>query len=147
VNIPKDFREFFESLNAEETEYVVIGGYAVAFHGAPRFTGDIDVFVRPSGPNGAKIVAALSRFGLHDSQVAPADFASPDLVFQLGVPPLRIDILTGIDGTDFDAVARTAETTVWDGVPVQVISRAELIRNKKASGRAKDLADLEALGE
>ncbi len=145
MTIPKDFREFIDVLNARAVEYVVVGGYALAFHGAPRFTGDIDFFVNPSEENAQRVVDALKDFGFPAADVNPKDFAVEERVFQIGVPPLRIDLLTSIDGVAWEEIV--AVPAEMDGVMANFIGRDDLVRNKRASGRAKDRADLEALGE
>ena len=146
VTIPKDFREFIELLNAHEVDYVVVGGYAVAFHGAPRFTGDIDIFVAPTEANPDRIVAALVDFGFSRDDLHPEDFRKPDMVVQFGIPPLRIDVLTTIDGLLWDEIAPHVIVGRLDELSVRFIGLDELVRNKKASGRPKDIADVEALG-
>ena len=145
VRIPKDFLEFFESLNAHSVKYAVAGGYAVAYHGSPRFTGDIDVMVGSDERNARSILSALEEFGFSGIGLSVQDFAQPDRVVQLGVPPMRIDILTGIDGVTFDEVWEQRVEVRIENVLVHFISRELLIRNKRATGRAKDLADLESL--
>ncbi len=147
VNIPKDFREFLQLLNDHAVEYVIVGGYALAFHGAPRFTGDIDVLVRPTEENSRSLIAALNDFGFSDLSLTEQDFMAVDRVVQLGVPPMRIDLLTSIDGVDFDTASTGAINGQIGEIFVPFIGREALVKNKQASGRAKDLADLEALGE
>ena len=147
MDIHSDFRELFESFNAHGVEFLIVGGYALAFHGAPRFTGDMDLLVNRARENAGRIIAALKDFGFASLALSVADFEEPDRVVQLGVPPVRVDIVTSIDGVSWKEA--------WDGktrgtcgaVPVYFISRREFVANKKAVGRRKDLADLEALGE
>jgi hypothetical protein len=145
MDLPKDLREFLESLNSKKVEYVVVGGYAQAYHGRPRFTGDIDVLVRPSRENGVRLKAALAQFGFAQLGLSEEDFVSEGQVIQLGVAPNRIDILTSITGCQFDEVWRTRIEAELAGVPVNMIAKAEYIKNKRATGRAQDLADLDAL--
>jgi len=145
MDLPKDLREFLESLNSKKVEYVVVGGYAQAYHGRPRFTGDIDVLVRPSRENGVRLKAALTQFGCAQLGLSEDDFVSEGQVIQLGVAPNRIDILTSITGCQFDEVWRTRIEAELAGVPVNMIAKAEYIKNKRATGRAQDLADLDAL--
>jgi Nucleotidyltransferase of unknown function (DUF6036) len=147
VTIPKDFKEFITLLNARGVDYAVVGGYAVALHGAPRFTGDIDILVAPTPHNARSVMTVLADFGFSDLKVSADDFLEPDRVIQLGVPPLRIDLLTSIDGVDWNDVKHGLVQVTTDNVEVRLIGRADLIKNKRASGRAKDLADLEALGD
>jgi len=146
VNIPKDFREFLRSLSDNSVEYVVVGGYALAFHGAPRFTGDIDILIRPTGENAQRLITALGDFGFSELKLTVQDFTSIDQVVQLGVPPMRIDLLTSIDGVDFATAAGGSLRVEIADLTVPIIGRDALITNKRASGRPKDLADLEALG-
>ncbi|MCK4513899.1 MAG: hypothetical protein KAU31_01510 [Spirochaetaceae bacterium] len=147
VNIPKDFREFLQLLNDHAVEYVIVGGYALAFHGAPRFTGDMDVLVRPTEENARSLIAALNDFGFSDLSLTEQDFMAVDRVVQLGVPPMRIDLLTSIDGVDFEAAAAGSIRAEIAEITIPFIGREALVKNKRASGRPKDLADLEALGE
>jgi len=145
MDLPKDLREFLESLNSKKVEYVIVGGYAQAYHGRPRFTGDIDVLVRPSRENGFRLKAALAQFGFGQLGLGEEDFLSEGQVVQLGVAPNRIDILTSITGCKFEEVWRTRIAAELAGVPVNMIAREEYIKNKRASGRPQDLADLDAL--
>jgi hypothetical protein len=140
-----DFRDLLSEFNAHGVEYLVVGAYALAAHGRVRATGDLDIWVRAAPENAARIMNALSKFGapLHDLTLS--DLSHPGVVFQIGIAPLRIDILTGIDGVMFDdAWAARVQTKVFSE-PVAVISVEHLIRNKRAAGRAQDLADLEWL--
>ncbi len=145
IRIPKDFKEFLQLLNENKVDFIIVGGYAVAFHGAPRYTGDIDVYVRKARENGQKIVKALEAFGFADVSLRAEDFAEADKVFQLGVPPLRIDIVTDIDGLSWDEAASNAVEVSSEDLHFKVIGLQELIKNKKSVGRHKDLADLSAL--
>lgn len=145
TKLAKDLREFIALLTSHGAEFVVVGGHAVAYHGYPRFTGDIDLFVRPSADNARSVLAALEDFGFGDVGIGLDDLTTPNRIIQLGVPPNRIDILTGISGPDFQAVWTGRVHDELDGLPVSYIGLTELLANKRASGRAKDLADLEAL--
>jgi hypothetical protein len=140
----QDFKEFAGWLNACGVEYLVVGGYALAAHGHPRYTGDIDFWVAPSLANIDRVLDALHRFGFGSLGLTAADFA-PDTVIQLGQPPRRIDLLTGIDGVDFAACWHRRETLMLDGVHLDFIGLEDFKANKRAAGRLKDLADLEAL--
>ena len=145
MKLPKDLREFVALLNAARVKYVIVGGYAVAFHGRPRFTGDIDIFIERSVDNGKKVVSVLNSFGFAELKVTAEDLCRDDLVLQLGFPPNRIDVMTSIDGVSFEqSWATRAEATVAE-VPMHFISRELLIQNKKRAGRPKDLADAEDL--
>jgi hypothetical protein len=147
MELQKDFKELLELLNAHQVEYLIVGGYALAFHGAPRFTGDLDIYVRPSKENANRTMKALDDFGFGSIGLKVADFETLDQVVQLGVPPVRVDILTSISGVPWnDAWANRAEGTYGE-VTVFFISREHFISNKRAIGRKKDLADIEALGE
>jgi len=142
-----NFLEFIRLLNAHDVRYLVVGGYAVAVHGHPRYTGDLDVWVWIDEGNAEALVAVLEEFGFGDSGLSRQDFLEPDRVVQLGYPPLRIDLFTSIDGVEFeDCVARRLEVDV-SGTFMPLIGFEDLIANKKASGRLQDLADVEALTE
>ncbi len=145
MKLEPDLREFIELLNAREVRYVVVGAYALAFHGRPRYTGDIDFFVDSSSDNALRISQVLEEFGLVNIGLAPADFTAADQVVQLGVDPNRIDIMTSISDVTFDEAWRSREEGDLDGVPVQYISKDLLRRNKAAVGRKQDLADLDHL--
>ncbi len=147
MDLPRDFSELLASFNANGVEYVLVGGYALAHHGTPRFTGDLDLFVRPTPDNARRIMAALDAFGFGGVGLAAEDFCVPDRVIQLGRPPVRVDLLTSIDGVSWEQAAGGAEACRVDDQPVPVIGRREFVANKRASGRPTDLADLDALGE
>lgn len=141
----RDFDEMLAALSEAGAEFLIVGAHAVAVHGRPRATGDLDLWVRPSADNAARVWRALSAFGAPLTQLTPAELERPDVVFQIGVPPSRIDVLTGISGVTFDeAWPRRVMVTV-SGRSVAVLGRDELIRNKKASGRPRDLADVAEL--
>ena len=145
MRLPKDWREFIELLTSTGVEYVVVGGHAVGYHGHPRYTGDIAFFVRPSPENAARLVDALTRFGFDGAHELEATLAEPDKIIQLGRPPNRIDLLTGVSGVDFDEASRDAVSTWMDGVPITIIGREALLRNKRSTGRTKDVADAEEI--
>jgi predicted nucleotidyltransferase len=141
----QDFKEFIESLNANLVQYLIVGGYAVALHGHPRYTKDLDVWVDCSRGNAQAMIRALAQFGMGSLGLTEEDFQTPDQVIQLGFPPERIDLLTSISGVEFsDCYARRMEISL-DGVQVNFIDLESLKQNKKASGRLQDLADLENL--
>ena len=142
-----DFKELLGLFNDHAVEHIVVGAYALAFHGAPRFTGDIDLYVRPTAENAEKILRALATFGFVSSDVSSEDFVHPDRVVQLGVPPVRVDLLTSITGVSWEEADRGKEPGAYGDIPVFYIGREQYIKNKKATGRKKDLADLEAIGE
>ena len=143
----QDFKELLELFNARGVEFLIVGGYALAFHGAPRFTGDLDVLVKPDSDNAARVLAALADFGFGSLALTTADFDKPEQVVQLGVPPVRVDIITSLSGIAWQAAFSGRAAGEYGGVPVCYIGRSEFIANKRATGRAKDLADIEALGE
>ncbi|HCE44115.1 MAG TPA: hypothetical protein DET40_11250 [Lentisphaeria bacterium] len=146
MEIHKDFKEFIELFNSHGVEYVIVGGYALAFLGAPRYTGDLDLFIKPDRENALKILSALKSFGFGSLKLNESDFSEPDNVIQLGVPPVRIDIVTSITGVEWTEVEKNKVESSLDGHKVFFISKKDFIRNKKAVSRHKDLADIEALG-
>jgi hypothetical protein len=146
MEVQQDFKELFELFNRHRVEYMVIGGYALAFHGAPRYTGDMDIYVKPDTQNSERIMRALEDFGFGDTDLSVEDFVYPEKVIQLGVPPVRIDIITSITGVAQDeAFAEKLKGTYGD-TEVYYIGRQQFIANKKATGRKRDIADLESLG-
>jgi hypothetical protein len=145
MDLSKDLSEFIRLLNLNNVEYVVVGGYAQAYHGRPRFTGDIDVLVRPSAENAARLQSALSQFGFGGLGLRDQDFIREGQVIQLGVAPNRIDILTSLTGCNFGDVWTSRIPGKISDLPVNFISKEQYIRNKRAVGRPQDLADLEAL--
>lgn len=145
MKLDGDLRELLGLFRSNGVEFLVVGGHAVAFHGYPRLTEDIDLFVRPNAANGSRIVEALRQFGFGSLAIEPADFQADDRVIQLGRAPNRIDLLTRLYGVEFDdAWNRRVEATL-DDVPVSMISRSDLIANKRATGRSQDVADAEFL--
>ncbi|MFH0778723.1 MAG: hypothetical protein V2A71_08840 [Candidatus Eisenbacteria bacterium] len=147
MEIHPDFRELLELLNKHGVEYLIAGGYALAFHGAPRFTGDLDILVKPLPANAERVVAALSDFGFGSLGLTKADFCAIGKVVQLGVPPVRVDFITSLTGISIaDAFAGKVDGS-YGGIRVHFLGRREFVANKKATGRKTDLADLEALGE
>jgi len=141
----EDYRDILHALNGEKADFLLVGAYAMAAHGYPRATMDIDIWVRPSPANAASVLNALECFGapLHD--LTKEDLQKDDTVFQIGVAPRRIDIITGASGLEFEeALSRSVELNV-DGIPIRVLSVDDLIMNKRASGRDKDLTDVEML--
>ncbi len=134
-----------QCLNAERVDYLLIGAYAMAAHGFPRATMDIDIWVKPSAANAAAVWKALERFGAPLQGVTADDFAKDDVIFQIGVAPRRIDIITGVSALNFDETIKRAIEVEIEGLKVLIPSVADLIINKKATGRTKDLADVETL--
>ena len=147
VTVEPDFKEFLELLNEERVEYLIVGGYALAYCGLPRYTKDLDLYVRPDAENAARILRALGKFGMGDVGLKEKDFCMEDRVIQLGVAPVRIDLITSIPGVSWERVWGNKQAAEYGGVPTFVISREDLVQSKKVLGRKVDLADLEALGE
>jgi hypothetical protein len=145
IMLSQDFKEFLQSLNANDVRYLVIGGYAVAFHGHPRYTKDLDVWIEMTTKNASKIIEALKQFGFGSLGLTTADFVVPDQIIQLGYPPNRIDILTTAPGVDFETCYKRRITSEIDGVSIEFIDIESLKQNKKAAGRYQDLADIENL--
>lgn len=140
-----DFKEFIQSLNDNDVKYLVVGGYAVAFHGRPRYTKDLDIWIQVSPENASQIIKALKKFGFESLGLTEQDFLVTDQVVQLGYPPNRIDLIALADGIDFNECYPAHIETEMDGVLVKFIDLENLKKNKKASGRLQDLADLENL--
>jgi hypothetical protein len=140
-----DYRDMLQCLAAEKVEFLLVGAYALAAHGYPRATMDIDIWVKPSPENAEAVLRALRRFGAPLHGLTAADLQRQDTVFQIGVAPRRIDLITGASGLDFDEARAHSVTTVVEGIRIRIPSVDDLIRNKRASGRTKDLADAEAL--
>ena len=141
----RDFAEMLVALSAERVQFLVVGAYAMAAHGLPRATGDIDIWVRPSQVNARRVLRALDRFGAPRFDLTLADLSREGTVFQLGLPPRRIDILTSIDGIEFATAWKTRTVGVVEHVTIPILDRAALIRNKRAAGRPKDLLDVQIL--
>jgi hypothetical protein len=144
--VSRDYEELFGLLNSEKAEYLVVGGHALAFHGAPRYTGDVDIFVSTKPRNAAKVLRAIQKFGFSDLPLEASDFIAPNRVIQFGYPPWRIDILTGLSGVRFETAWKSKIRARYGKIPVWFISKGDLVRNKRSAGRTRDLADLEALG-
>ena len=145
LKLPKDLREFIELLNSHDVRYVIVGGYAVAYHGHPRSTGDIDFYVEVSDENAQKLEAVLVEFGFGGLGLSCTDFLQPGIVVQLGYPPNRIDLLTAISGVSFAEAWEKRVETQFEGVTMRFVDKSTLLANKAATGRPKDLADLDSL--
>ncbi len=145
MRLSNDWREFLESLNSRGIDYVVVGAHSLAFHGRPRYTGDLDILVRATRENAAKLVDLLNQFGFADAGFKESDFTEPDQLIQLGRAPNRIDLLTSITGVTTDQALASKVSADLDGIPVFILAKDALIRNKRALGRPQDIADLEAL--
>lgn len=140
-----DFIDFIELLNKHTVKYMVIGAHALAFHGRPRHTGDLDIWIKPNDENATKMVAVLNEFGFGSLGLSAPDFLKENYVTQLGYPPLRIDILNTISGVDFDEAYLNKITGEADGLNINFINISDFIKNKETTGRAKDLGDIAAL--
>lgn len=143
-----DFRDFLRALRDADARFLVVGAHALAAHGVPRVTGDLDIWIESERPNAMRVVDALTRFGapLTALGVQASDFTQPDRVVQIGLPPYRVDLLTSISGVRFEEAWDDRLPGSLFGVDVDFLGRASFIRNKRATGRDKDLRDIEALG-
>ena len=147
MEVQPDFKDLLALLNEHGVEHIIVGGYALAFHGVPRYTGDMDILVRPGPANARRIMGALNAFGFGSVGLTASDFETPDQVVQLGVAPVRIDLITSLTGVSWEEAFAGRIEGNYGGVPIYYIGRDEFISNKRALGRKRDLADLEALGE
>jgi hypothetical protein len=147
MDVQPDFRDLLALFNAHRVDYMIVGGYALAFHGAPRFTGDLDIFVKPDLENARRILKSLEMFGFNSVGLAAEDFQSPDKIIQLGFPPVRVDIITSLTGVSWKEAFLGRAKGKYGDIPVYYIGREQFVANKRATGRKRDLADLEALGE
>ena len=145
ITIPNDFKELLELLNSHKVEYIIVGAYALALHGNPRFTGDLDIYIKPDTLNASQVLAALKEFGFGSLELEEKDFTEVHKVIQLGMPPVRIDLLTSLTGLTWDDAVKGELKGELGGVPVLFLGKKEYIKNKKALGRQKDLADAEVL--
>jgi hypothetical protein len=145
ITLPLDFKEFLNLLNDNQVAYLLIGGYAVGYHGYPRATNDMDIWIAISPDNAERIVNALRKFGFDTPDVTATLFLKEKSIVRMGIPPMRIEITTGISGVEFADCYADRVTDTLDGVVVNIISLPYLKINKKASGRLKDLNDLEYL--
>jgi hypothetical protein len=143
--LSKDWREFLELLNSRGVDYVIVGAQSLAFHGYPRHTGDLDILVRPTPDNARLLLALLNQFGFERSGFKETDFLQPEQIIQLGRVPSRIDLLTSISGVSANEAFASKISAILDGIPVHILGKDALIRNKRAVGRPQDLADLAAL--
>jgi predicted nucleotidyltransferase len=145
IQLPTDFKEFLKLLNSNQVEYLLIGGYAVGYHGYPRATADMDIWIAINPENGEKIVRVLKEFGFDLPELSPDLFQQEDKVIRMGIPPMRIELITSIDGVSFTDCYKYKVEDEIDGVKANIIDLEHLKINKKASGRYKDLNDLEHL--
>ncbi|NPU84953.1 MAG: hypothetical protein HPY65_10740 [Syntrophaceae bacterium] len=142
-----DFKELLALFNAHCVEYLIVGGYALAFHGVPRFTGDLDLLVKAESANARRILAALEAFGFGSLGLSESDFEHPERTVQLGIPPVRIDLITSLTGVSWDEAWAGRVSGRYGDIPVAFIGREQFVVNKRATGRVRDLADIEGLGE
>ena len=145
MELSQDFKEFIESLNVSGVRYLVVGGYAVALHGHPRYTKDLDVWIDCTPANAKRIVRAFTEFGFESLSVKASDFEKPNRMVQMGFPPNRIDVLTSLAGVAFAKCYKQKVIVEIDGIPVNFIDVENLKVNKRAAGRLQDLADVENL--
>lgn len=145
IHLPPDFKEFLKLLNANQIEYLLVGGYAVSYHGYPRATIDMDLWVAIHQENSQKLVSVLKEFGFAPPDLSEALFLKEDQIIRMGIPPFRIELLTSISGVDFETCFAERVVDHLDGVETNIISLEKLKQNKKSSARHKDLADLENL--
>jgi hypothetical protein len=147
MEVQSDFRDLLALFNKNNVAYVIVGGYALAFHGAPRYTGDLDLFVRADRDNASRILSALGEFGFGGLEISVEDLSAPNKVIQLGFPPVRIDILTSLTGVSWQQARRGRVAGRFGDLNVHFIGRRQFVTNKKAVGRKRDWADLEAISE
>lgn len=147
MEVQQDFRDLLALFNKHKVDYIIIGAYALGYHGAPRYTGDLDILVKSDAANAESIMRALLEFGFGSLELKSSDFEQEGQVIQLGLPPVRIDILTSITGISWEQAQEGSIRGEFGDLKVRYIGRNEFILNKKALGRIKDLADLEAVGE
>lgn len=144
--LQKDLKEFVALLNAHKVDYLIVGGHAAAFHGYPRFTGDIDFFVRPTVANANRVLTVLADFGFGSAGITVDTLTGSGKVIQLGQPPNRIDLMSSISGVDFDSAWKDRVESQLDGFPVAFIGRDSLLKNKRSTGKTKDRDDVEEPG-
>lgn len=145
MNLNEDYSDMLRAFSDERVDYLLIGAHALAAHGIPRATGDIDFWVSPTSENAGAVYRALAKFGAPVEEISPEDFEEEDIVFQIGLPPYRIDVVTSVSGLNFQDAASRAVEADYEGFSVRVPCLDDLIANKKATGRLKDLADVEVL--
>jgi len=145
MGLSKDWREFLELLNCRGVDYIIVGAHSLALHGRPRYTGDLDILIRSTAENARLLVDILNEFGFAASDFKESDFLKPEQLIQLGRAPTRIDLLTSISGITSDEAFATKVLAELDGIPVFVLGKDALVRNKRAVGRPQDLADIDTL--
>lgn len=146
MELDKDFKEFIGLLNDHEVQYMIVGGYSVAHHGFPRYTGDIDIWIKPSSANGQKMMKVIDEFGFGSLGLKPGDFTLTDMVVQFGVEPLRIDVLTAVSGlASFDEAFTHIDKAKYDELDINFIGYNDLIKNKVVTNRLQDQRDVQEL--
>ncbi len=145
MNVPKDYKEFFELLHEEKVKYLIVGAYAVSFHSDPRYTGDIDILIEKSPTNAKKVFNVVCKFGFANVGIEEEDFLKDDMIIQLGFAPLRIDIITGVDNVVFQDAWKRRVSASYGNLSVWYISKNDLLLSKKSSTRKRDILDVEML--
>jgi hypothetical protein len=145
MDLAPDFSEFIGSLNAQGVEFLIVGAHALAFHGAPRFTGDLDLLVRPTIDNAAKVLAAVRAFGFPVEDLQPGDLTDPRRILEMGIEPVQIHVMSAISGVSWEEAWQTRIDGDCGGHPVSFLGREAFLQNKRAAARPKDLADIDAL--
>ena len=141
----KDYKDLFRILNEEQVKYLVVGAHAVIYYAEPRYTKDLDIWINPSRENAKKVWRALSRFGAPLQDISLEDFLDTDVIYQIGVEPNRIDIIMGVAGITFESAYKNKSCSTYDGEPINILGKEDLIKTKKATGRAQDMLDVENL--
>lgn len=147
MRLAPDFKEFLRLLTSEGVEYLRVGGYAVGYYGYPRPTGDLDIWIAVNEENAVRVQSVIEKFGFPGGGASLGEFLRPDRVLRMGVPPVRIEILTGVSGVQFSDCYKRRVAASIDGVQVAVIAKRDLVANKRAAGRHKDLDDVQQLGD
>jgi predicted nucleotidyltransferase len=145
IQLPPDFKDFLKLLNEEQVEYLLVGGYAVGFHGYPRATKDMDIWVAISPENAERLVRVFCRFGFSPKTVSPTPFLNESKVIEIGIEPFRIDVIMSISGVQFAECYAKKIDFLYEGIKIKLISLEDLKTNKRATGRSRDLADVEDL--
>ena len=145
IELHPDFKEFLRLLNSHEVRYLLVGGYAVGYHGYPRATGDLDLWIETSEANSQKLASAFREFGMPAEAITKSIFLEAGKVIRMGVPPVRLEVITSASGVDFNECYANREIIESDGIPINFISLQDLKKNKRAAGRHKDLEDLDHL--
>ena len=145
MEFPEDFKELLRLLNSNNVEYLIVGGYALGYHGVPRYTGDLDIFIAANPGNADVLIRSIDDFGFGSLELGRNDFTEPGNVIQIGYPPIRVDFLTQITGVEWREAWESRADTTFGGIPVHIISKEHLIQNKRAAGRPVDLGDIDRL--